>query len=83
MDPMFLRDVEQHEDPGPRGHTIQEMKAAGIPVPQILHLFAYKPGRTRHLAAFTQEVMRGESPLTPGQRELIAAFTSERNHCPF
>jgi alkylhydroperoxidase family enzyme len=83
MDPMFLSDVEQHDDPGPRGRTIQEMQAAGIPVPQILHLFAYKPQRTRHLAAFTQEVMRGESPLTPGQRELIAAFTSERNHCPF
>jgi hypothetical protein len=83
MDPMYLRDVEHHEDPGPRGQAIKGMQAAGIPVPQIMHLFAYKTPRTRHLAAFTQEVMRGESPLTPGQRELIAAFTSERNHCPF
>lgn len=83
MDPMFLPDVEHHEDQGPRGLAIKGMKAAGIPVPQILHLFAYKTRKTRHLAAFTQEVMRGESPLTPGQRELIAAFTSERNHCPF
>jgi len=28
-------------------------------------------------------VMRGPSPLSPGMRELIAAFTSARNHCPF
>jgi AhpD family alkylhydroperoxidase len=27
--------------------------------------------------------MRGPSPLSPGQRELIAAFTSKRNECPF
>jgi AhpD family alkylhydroperoxidase len=27
--------------------------------------------------------MRGPAPLDPGMRELIAAFTSARNHCPF
>jgi len=46
-------------------------------------LFAFKPDRTEHLAQFTQGVMRGPSPLSPGQRELIAAFTSRRNDCPF
>ena len=83
MDPMFLPEVEQHDDPGPRGQAIGGMKAAGIPVPQILHLFAYKPERTIHLERYTQAVMRGPSPLSPGQRELIAAFTSARNACPF
>jgi len=83
MDPMYLREVEQHLDPGPRGQVIQAIRAAQLPVPQIMHLFAYKPQRTRHLARFTQEVMRGESPLSPGQRELVAAFTSRRNQCPF
>lgn len=52
-------------------------------VPQIWHLFAYKPEATKHLSAFTQAVMRGSSPLSAGFRELIAAFTSKRNHCPF
>ena len=61
----------------------EQMRGAGIPIPQILHLFAYKPQRTDHLARFTQEVMRGPSPLSPGQRELIAAFTSKRNDCLF
>ena len=29
------------------------------------------------------EVMRGESEWTPGERELFAAFTSLLNQCPF
>ena len=48
-----------------------------------MHLFAYKWDRTEHLPKFTQGVMRGPSPLPPGMRELIAAFTSRRNDCPF
>lgn len=83
MDPMFLPEVEAHEDPGARGEAIRAMRAAAIPVPQIMHLFAYKPDRTDFLARFTQEVMRGPSPLSPGLRELIAAFTSRRNRCLF
>jgi alkylhydroperoxidase family enzyme len=83
MDPMFLKDVEAHEGGGPRGEAIAGMKAAGIPVPQIMHLFAYKPERTQHLERFTQGVMRGPSPLPPGQRELIAALTSKLNQCLF
>lgn len=55
----------------------------GGQVPQIWHLFAYKPEITRHLSAFSEGVMRGPSPLTAGFRELIAAFTSRKNHCPF
>ncbi len=83
MDPMFLRDVESHPAAGPYAERIAAMREAGVPVPQILHLFAFKPEATEHLAAFTQAVMRGPSPLSPGVRELIAAFTSRRNDCPF
>ena len=64
-------------------HLSRRMKAANIPVPQIQYLFAFNPERTEHLSLFTQEVMRGPSPLTPAQRELIAAFTSRLNQCPF
>lgn len=83
MDPMFLRDVENAEPRGAHAEVIGGLRAEGKPVPQIMHLFAYKPDRTGHLAHFTQEVMRGPSPLSPGQRELIAAFTSRRNRCLF
>ena len=83
MEQMYLRDVEGHEGNGPWADAIRRMREADLPVPQIWHLFAFKPDRTAHLAQFTQGVMRGPSPLSPGQRELIAAFTSRRNDCPF
>ncbi len=83
MKPMFLPEVEHASPQGAYAGPIQAMQGAGIPVPQIMHLFAYKPDRTNHLSAFTQGVMRGPSPLSPGMRELIAAFTSRRNDCPF
>ncbi len=80
---MYLHDVEHHQAEGPRAEAIRQMREHGVPVPQIFHLFAYKPDRTDHLSAFTQGVMRGPSPLSPGERELIAAFTSRRNECAF
>lgn len=83
MDPIYLRDVETVAKSGPAGLELNAMQAQGIPVPQILYLFGYKPEVTRHLAAFTQAVMRGPSPLSSGQRELIAALTSSRNECLF
>ena len=83
MHPLFLPEVETTAPQGPYARSIEGMRAAGQPVPQIMHLFAFKPDRTDHLSAFTHGVMRGPSPLSPGQRELIAAFTSRRNDCPF
>ncbi|MGQ0702493.1 MAG: peroxidase [Gemmatimonadales bacterium] len=80
---MFLPSVEHAEPKGPYSGIIARIRAAGQPVPQIMHLFAYKPDRTEHLSRFTQAVMRGPSPLPAGLRELIAAFTSKRNGCPF
>ena len=83
MEPMFLSEVERAKPAGAYGRVIGGMRAAGQPIPQIMHLFAYKPDRTQFLSRFTQGVMRGPSPLPPGIRELIAAFTSRRNDCPF
>jgi hypothetical protein len=83
MEPMYLSEVENAEPAGPRAETVRQLRASGLPVPQILHLLCYKPDRTDHLSRFTQAVLRGPSPLSPGQRELIAAFTSRRNQCLF
>jgi hypothetical protein len=83
MKPMFLPEVERKEPDGEQADAIRALRAAGRPVPQIMHLFAYKPDRTGFLSRFTQGVMRGPSPLSPGLRELIAAFTSRRNECLF
>jgi hypothetical protein len=82
MDPMFLPDVEHRRTPGPYTTAIEAMRERGE-YPQIWHLFAFLPEATTHLARFTQAVLRGPAPLSPGLRELIAAYTSARNDCPF
>jgi hypothetical protein len=83
MKPMFLPDVERCDKPSPYTTLIRNMQQAGSEYPQIWHMFAYLPKATEHLARFTQEILRGPAPLSPGMRELIAAFTSYRNDCPF
>jgi hypothetical protein len=83
MEPMFLPDVEHAATSGAYANAIRMMREQGAEYPQIWHLFAYLPRATQHLARFTQEILRGPAPLSPGLRELIAAYTSARNHCPF
>jgi len=80
---MFLPAVEGNPQPCVYRDLILQMQTAGKEYPQIWHLFAYLPQATQHLARFTQEILRGPAPLSPGMRELIAAFTSYRNDCPF
>ncbi len=82
MEPLFLPDVENNPEPGPYADLLRQMQAGGE-YSQIWHLFAFRPKATEHLARFTQEILREPSPLTPGLRELIAAFTSAENQCPF
>jgi alkylhydroperoxidase family enzyme len=83
MEPLFLPDVEHQNPPGPYATAIRMMRERGADYPQIWHLFAFMPDATAHLARFTQAILRGPAPLSPGIRELIAAYTSARNHCPF
>ena len=83
MESMYLGEVEQAEGRGQYADLLRNMRASSAPVSQIFHLFAFKPRATDHLSRFTQEVMRGPSPLSPGMRELIAAFVSAENHCPY
>jgi hypothetical protein len=83
MKPMFLPGVEQDGQPGPYRDMVRMMQESGSEYPQIWHMFAFWPRATEHLARFTQEIMREEGPISPGIRELIAAYTSYRNDCPF
>src|SRR5688500_15411393 len=83
MAPMVLPGVEGDPKDGPYKALIEQMQKQGAEYPQIWHLFAYLPSATQHLARFTQEILRGPAPISPGMRELIAAYTSGRNHCPF
>ena len=83
MEPMFLKDVEAHKGEDNFSKAIEAMRKAGTEYPQILHMFSYKFNATHHLERFTQEILRELAPLSPGIRELIAAYTSSLNRCPF
>lgn len=83
IEPFFLPEVESASRGGPMGPTMKRMEEAGAMVPPIHYLLGYKPAMTDHLNRLTEEAMRGASPLAPGMRELIAAFTSRGNQCVF
>jgi hypothetical protein len=83
MEPMFLKDVEEFKGDDNYSRAIEMMKRVGPEYPQILHMFSFKMNATVHLERFTQEIMREAAPLSPGIRELIAAYTSSLNQCPF
>jgi hypothetical protein len=83
-EPMYLPQVENNPDiSGGFALAIETARRTGAPLPQIWHMFAFKPEATKHLEQFTHAMLRGPSPLSPGFRELIAAFTSVQNQCPF
>ena len=83
MEPMFLKDIEAHQGDDNYTRSIDMLKRAGPEYPQILHMFSFKMDITVHLERFTQEIMREAAPLSPGIRELIAAYISSLNACPF
>ena len=49
----------------------------------IRSLAEYRPDTGKHLYELAQVLLRGESPLSEAERELIAAFVSYRNQCTF
>jgi uncharacterized peroxidase-related enzyme len=49
----------------------------------LLDVFRAHPGPVGPLLELHERVMRAESPLTPGQRELIAAYVSGLNGCGY
>jgi uncharacterized peroxidase-related enzyme len=51
--------------------------------PGILGLFAYRPETARPLMELTEVLLRGESALTRGERELIATYVSALNECHY
>jgi len=52
-------------------------------VPGIRSLVLFRPETGKHLYALAQILLRGESPISEADRELIAAYVSHRNNCIF
>jgi uncharacterized peroxidase-related enzyme len=49
----------------------------------LLDLFKAYPQTSEPLVQFHEVLMRGPSPFTEGERELIAAYVSGLNHCRY
>jgi len=80
---MFLKEIQNRPPEGVMKVAFNKMEVAGQGIPEIMHLFRFKKRNTDHLVRFTEEVMRGPSPLSRGTRELIGAFISRKNQCSF
>jgi uncharacterized peroxidase-related enzyme len=80
---LYLPDVEVNLQSGPYRALIDDAKARGAEYSKIWELFAFKNDFTTHLARFTQGVLRHPTTISPGLRELIAAYTSFQNECTF
>lgn len=52
-------------------------------VPGIRSLALFRPETGKHLYELAQVLLRGESPLTEAERELIATYVSYKNNCMF
>ena len=52
-------------------------------VPGIRSLVMFRPETGKYLYELAQVLLREDSPLTPADRELIAAYVSHRNNCMF
>jgi len=51
--------------------------------PVMRDLYKSQPASCRQLGELTEVAMRGPSPFTQGQRELIAAYVSGLNACKY
>ena len=50
-------------------------------VPNVFRVYTLRPEHFRRWRAHFQEVTRGESELTPAEREMISVVVSAENHC--
>ncbi len=57
---------------------------SGFPAPDVVKTLMYrKKFFGQWQSELTQQVMRGPSEWTVGEREIFAAFVSRINQCPF
>ena len=81
---MRLRILDQGHDLPTRLTFAVARRMARAEVPEVIKVAAYRHryfGTPFHV--LVQDLMRGPSSWTVGERELFAAFTSSRNQCQF
>lgn len=74
-----------------RGHPLRKKALFALirvmsrhPVPDVIKTLTYRPEYFGgHMNPVFQEIMRGPSAWSVGERELMAAFVSRTNECEF
>ncbi len=80
---LYLPGVEASPRPGVYKDLIEAARNRNAEYSKIWDLFAFQEQFTIHLARFTEGVLRTPASISPGLRELIAAYTSYQNECRF
>ena len=75
--------VEANPQPGVYQDLIAAARGRNAEYAKIWDLFAFQQTFTVHLARFSQGVLRQPATISPGLRELVAAYTSYQNECAF
>jgi hypothetical protein len=76
--------VELHHGPAEAAKVDAIRAERGMEPVDVIKTLLYRPDFFgRHMSDAFQEVMRGPSEWSPGERELFAAFVSAQNQCPF
>ena len=61
-----------------------EQVLKGRPEPDVVRVLSYRPEMFGNpFSSCLEDVMRGSSDWSVGERELFAAFVSRKNQCPF
>jgi uncharacterized peroxidase-related enzyme len=79
----YLPGIVADAKPGIYADLVAAARRDGREYSKIWDLFAFAPDTNAHLSHFTQGVMRQPASISPGLRELIAAYTSYQNACRF
>lgn len=79
----YLPGVVADAKPGPYRELIEQARRSDSEYGRIWELFAYQSDFTIHMGRFTHGLLRQPASISPGLRELVAAFTSYQNECGF
>jgi len=79
----FLPGVEADLKPGTYATLVEGARRDSREYSKIWDLFAFAPETMHHLSHLTQGIMRQPTSISPGLRELVAAYTSHQNACRF
>jgi hypothetical protein len=81
---MRLEAVARGRGPGAKAKFAMIRLLSGAPTLDVVKTLSFRPSFFGDpFNQLIQEVMRGPSEWTVGERELFAAFVSERNRCVF